>query len=171
MTISHMAMNVGHQVFLNNCWGLECTIGKTNISSLNTPSQQLHSGVKVIRRSRCKQKNRVEKYLWSVPLRKRLRCWPNHPLLAERCNYCSAHFVWPLPCLWAVKIPIDWTLALYVAGKSKPSYDLYKTGGISSVICHKLSANMWIHHVTTSFPAVPQGTVSHCDLSLSSSES
>lgn len=101
MTISHMAMNVGHQVFLNNCWGLKCTIGKTNISSLNIPSQQLHSEVEVIPRSRCKQRNRVEKYLSSVPLRKRFRCWPNHPLLDIRCYYCSACFVWPLPCLWA----------------------------------------------------------------------
>jgi len=37
------------------------------------PSQQLHSEVEVTQRSRCKQRNRVEKYLWSVPLRKRLR--------------------------------------------------------------------------------------------------
>lgn len=103
MTISHMAMNVGHQVFLNNCWGLKCTIGRTNFSSLNTASQQLHSGVKVIQRSGCKQNDRVEKYLWSVPLGKRLRFWPKHPLLTIKYSHCSAHIVWPLPCLWAVK--------------------------------------------------------------------
>lgn len=100
--MSHMAMNVGHQVFLNNCWGLKCTIGKTNISSLNTPSQQLHSKVEVIQMSRCKQRNRFEKYLWSVPLRKRRRCWPNHLLPAIRCYRCSVRFVWPLACLWAL---------------------------------------------------------------------
>lgn len=127
MTISHMAMNVGHQVFLNNCWGLKCTIGRTKISSLNTASQQLHSGVKVIQRSGCKQNDRVEKYLWSVPFGKRLRFWPKHPLLTIKYGHCSAHIMWPLPCLWAVKKMICWTLGLYVAGELKPTYNEYKT--------------------------------------------
>lgn len=65
MTISHMAMNVGHQVFLNSCWGLKCTTGRTKVSSLSIPPQQPCGVVEVIQRDRSKQKNGAERHLWS----------------------------------------------------------------------------------------------------------
>lgn len=109
MTISPMAMNVGHQVFLSNSWGLKGTRGKTNTSSLNTPSQQLHSEGKVMQRRRCKQRNRAGKYSWPVSLRESPGCWPSHPLLpVRRCVFCDLFLVcgqhpsFGLKCCWKV---------------------------------------------------------------------
>lgn len=169
MTISQMAMNVGHQVFLNNCWGLKYTAGRTNVSSLNTPPQQLHSEVKVIQRSRCKQRNRIKKLLWSLPLRKRLRCCPNHPSLFVRLNYwvhilCDLFLAGqsrnPSTEFWAFMLLENWS-------QTTPCVKLE----VFPDNCHKLPVNMWIHDVTTFLLAVPQGTISHHGLSPSSSKS